>query len=172
MNLNRAIICGSRLYTLAVIILLNFSFLVGCSNTTSGEETKKFKIVSVFRVNTIDSHSAGNRAFYWGKDKQSSGVVIILKSLNSESITMFSTDFSLGYKDEGGIPRSPCIGLSFGVTNPDNIIKSTWMLGGSISRTWASKDKPYFGVLFEAPKKSKSFDLFYANPLFDNLQVK
>ena len=172
MNLKTKNICCSRLFNFPLIILLSFSFLVGCSNTTSGKEIKKFKVVSVLRVNKIDSHSAGNQTFYWDKNKQSNGVMVILKSLDSESITMFSTDFSLGYKDEGGIPRSPCIGLSFGITNPDSIMNSTWMLGGSISRTWASKDKPYFGVLFEAPKKSKNFDLFYAQPLFNNLKVK
>jgi hypothetical protein len=159
-------------FNLLVIALFSIALFFIMGTTASGKEAGRFELISISRVNKIESHSAGNQAFYWKDNIPVNGVLIILRLLNPEPITLFSTDFSLGYEDKAGIPRSPCIGLSFGIDNPDQILNSTWMLGGSVSRTWTSKGKSYFGILFEAPKKAKEFKLYYATPLFESLKSK
>lgn len=159
-------------FNLFIIVLLSFSVLFTMGNTALGKEAGRFELVSISRINKIESHSAGNQAFHWKDNLPVNGVLVILRVLTLEPITLFSTDFSLGYEDKGGIPRSPCIGLSFGINSPDHILNSTWMLGGAVSRTWTSEGKSYFGILFEAPKKAKAFKLYYANPLFDSLKIK
>jgi hypothetical protein len=73
--------------------------------------------------------------------------------------------------DDIGIPRSACVGISSGVVTPDLVTLSSWMLAGAMSRSWASAQKPYFGVLFGVPKRIGRVTLYYAAPLMRDLEL-
>jgi len=157
-------------------ILLMLCVLSSCksSKSNTGNETEKmFELVSIERVNSVISNSAGGTAFYWKESDKSNGLLILLKYKGDSSITVYSTDFSLGFEHEYEIPRRSCLGISFGNTSTDNPSqKFTWMLGGAISRTWASKEKPYFGIIFEAPKSVSQYSLYYIEPLIEKIEIK
>ncbi|MEJ2568416.1 MAG: hypothetical protein P8Z50_06040 [candidate division WOR-3 bacterium] len=159
-----------------LFILLIFITLISCTKGKSKtvKETKKiFELASIERVNSIVSNSADGTAFYWKKTDKANGVLILLKYKGDSSITLYSSDFSLGFEHEFDIPRRRCIGISFGNTSMDNPSqKFTWMLGGAISRTWASGEKPYFGIIFEAPKSVTEFSLYYTKPLIEGIKIK
>ncbi len=159
-----------------LFVLLIFITLTSCTNgkSNTGNETEKmFELVSIERVNSVISNSAGGTAFYWKESDKSNGLLILLKYKGDSSITVYSTDFSLGFEHEYEIPRRSCIGISFGNTSTDNPSqKFTWMLGGAISRTWASKEKPYFGIIFEAPKSVSQYSLYYIEPLIEKIEIK
>jgi len=103
--------------------------------------------------------------------KQEFGVLIVLKLKKPKLLEYYSSDFSLGYEDEAGIPRSACVGISSGVVTPDLVKLSSWMLAGAMSRSWARPEKPYFGVLFGVPKKVVRVTLYYASPLMNDLEL-
>ena len=164
-------IVRSILFALLVIITL-----ISCSNGKSdnvNKTAKKFELVSIERVNSVVSNSAGGTAFYWRETDKENGVLILLKYTGDSSITVYSSDFSLGFEHEFEIPRRSCIGISFGdISTEVPSKKFTWMLGGSISRTWASKEKPYFGIIFEAPKSVNEYSLYYAEPFIGKIEIK
>lgn len=130
-----------------------------------------FELVSIERVDSQKSNSAAGNTVYWRKDGDESGVLIVLKLKNPEALEYYSSDFSLGYEDEAGIPRSACVGISMGVAGVDLVKLSSWMLAGAMSRSWASAEKPYFGVLFGVPRKVGRVTLYYAAPLLKDLEV-
>ncbi len=159
-----------------LFVLLIFITLSSCTNdkndTVNGAE-KIFELVSIERVNSVVSNSAGGTTFYWKERDKSNGILILLKYKGDSSITVYSTDFSLGFEHEYEIPRRACIGISFGDTSTDDPAeKFTWMLGGAVSRTWASKEKPYFGIIFEAPKSINECSLYYTKPLIEEIKIK
>lgn len=160
----------------ALFVLLIFITLTSCTNSKSDEvkEIEKiFELVSIERVNSVVSNSAGGTAFYWKETDKANGILILLKYKGDSSITVYSSDFSLGFEHEFDIPRRSCIGISFGSTSTENPSQRfTWMLGGAISRTWASKDKPYFAIIFEAPKSISECSLYYAEPLINKIEIK
>jgi len=159
-----------------LFVLLIFITLTSCTNgksNTGNEAEKIFELVSIERVNSVVSNSAGGTAFYWKKSDKSNGILILLNYKGDSSITVYSSDFSLGFEHEYEIPRRSCLGISFGNTSTDNPSqKFTWMLGGAISRTWASKEKPYFGIIFEAPKSVSQYSLYYTEPLIEKIEIK
>jgi hypothetical protein len=159
-----------------LFVLLIFITLTSCTNSKSNavtETEKIFELESIERVNSVVSNSAGGNAFYWRETDKSNGVLIILKYKGNSSITVYSSDFSLGFEHEFDIPRRSCIGISFGGTSTENPSQRfTWMLGGAISRTWASKEKPYFGILFETPKDVNKFSLYYTKPLIEEIKIE
>lgn len=159
-----------------LFVLLIFITLVSCSNGKSNNvngKEKIFELVSIERVNSVVSNSAGGTAFYWKEADKANGILILLKYKGDSSITVYSSDFSLGFEHEFEIPRRNCIGISFGDISTDNPSqKFTWMLGGAISRTWASKEKPYFGIIFEAPKSVNEFSLYYTKPLIEGIKIE
>jgi hypothetical protein len=158
-------------------VLVMVGTLSSCASDkskTSDNTGDIFELVSTERVNHVTSNAAGGTSFYWNDTGNENGILIILKYKGDTSITIFSTDFSLGFEHEYEIPRRACIGISFGYdsTNDKPNETLTWMLGGSISRTWASKEKPYFGIIFEGPKSVDEYSLFYAKPLIKGIKVK
>ena len=157
-------------------ILVMFGTLNSCASDkskTSDNTEDIFELVSIERVNHITSNSADGASFYWKETEDENGILIILKYKGDNSINVFSTDFSLGFEHEYEIPRRRCIGISFGDTSTDNPNETfTWMLGGSISRTWASREKPCFGIIFEGPKSVNEYSLYYAKPLIKGIKVK
>ena len=159
-----------------LFVLLTFITLISCSNGKNNNVNKTeemFELVSTERVNNVVSNSAGSTAFYWRETDKENGVLILLKYKGDSSITVYSSDFSLGFEHEFEIPRRSCIGISFGdISTEDPSQKFTWMLGGAISRTWASKEKPYFGIIFEAPKSVNEYSLYYAEPLIEKIEIK
>jgi hypothetical protein len=134
--------------------------------------SNQFRIVGVEKINSINSNAAGNRYISWGKKRKDIGLLLILKTSKPISRELYTTDFSLGFKDKNGIPRTPCIGISVGVKSPKNPKHWTWWLGGSISRSWVSKDKRYFGLIFSVPKNVNKFVLYDSIPIFKNINVK
>jgi hypothetical protein len=130
-----------------------------------------FELVSIERVDSQRSNSAAGNTVYWEKDGEDGGVLIVLKLKESESLEYYSSDFSLGYVDDIGIPRSACVGISSGVVTPDLVTLSSWMLAGAMSRSWASAQKPYFGVLFGVPKRIGRVTLYYAAPLMRDIEL-
>jgi len=158
------------------MVLLILSALISCTNdtTNTGNKTEEmFELVSIERINSVVSNSADGTAFYWRETDKGNGVLILLKYKGDNSITVYSSDFSLGFEHEFDIPRRSCIGISFGDISTENPSqKFTWMLGGSISRTWASKEKPYFAIIFEAPKSVNEYSLYYAEPLIEKIEIK
>ncbi|MBN2345788.1 MAG: hypothetical protein JXO51_05300 [Candidatus Aminicenantes bacterium] len=130
-----------------------------------------FELVSIERVDSQRSNSAAGNTVYWEKEGPDSGVMIVLKLKTPELLEYYSSDFSLGYVDEAGIPRSACVGISSGVATPDLVKLSTWMLAGSMSRSWARPEKPYFGLLFGVPRKVERVTLYYAAPLMRDLEL-
>ena len=164
---------SSKPHSLPVVILVaGMLFAIACTSV-AGEPAQaqdEFEIVAVKRVDKIDSNTGRGEYIIWGEKKRENGVLFVLKYTGNTSITYFSSDFSLGYEDEAGIPRSPCVGISLGSSDPD-VEKATWMLGGFVSRYWASKDKPYFGVIFPAPKAADKFTLFYAAAVAKDLKA-
>lgn len=161
----------SMLFVLLIFITLN-SCSNGKSNTVN-ETEKIFELISIERVNSVISNSAGGTAFYWRETDKENGVLILLKYIGDSNITVYSSDFSLGFEHEFEIPRRSCIGISFGDISTGNPSQNfTWMLGGAISRTWASKEKPYFGIIFEAPKSVNEYSLYYAEPLINKIEIK
>jgi hypothetical protein len=159
-----------------LFVLLIFTTLTSCTNGKSkivNDTVKIFELVSIERINNVVSNSAGGTAFYWKETDKANGVLILLKYMGDSSITVFSTDFSLGFEHEYEIPRRRCIGISFGTASMDNPSQMfTWMLGGSISRTWASKEKPYLGIVFETPKSVSEYSLYYIKPLIEKIEIK
>jgi len=135
------------------------------------EGSQPFELVSIERVDSQQSNSAAGNTVYWEKDGPDSGVLIILKLKMPETLDSYSSDFSLGYVAEAGIPRSACVGISLGVATPDQVQLSTWMLAGSMSRSWARPEKPYFGVLFGVPRTVDRVTLYYAAPLLKDLEL-
>ena len=157
-------------------VLLIFLTLISCTKakdkSINGAE-KVFELVSIARVNTVISNSADGTTFYWKENDKSNGLLILLKYTGDSSITVYSTDFSLGFEHKYEIPRRACIGISFGQISTEAPSKQfTWMLGGSISRTWASKEKPYFGIIFEAPKSVSEYSLYYTKPLIEGIKIE
>lgn len=159
-----------------LFVLLTFIILTSCTNgksKTVNEAVRIFELVSIERVDNVVSNSAGGTAFYWKETDKANGILILLKYKGDSSITVFSTDFSLGFEHEYEIPRRRCIGISFGAASVDNPSQMfTWMLGGAISRTWASKEKPYLGIIFEAPKSVSEYSLYYTRPLIEKIEIK
>lgn len=141
------------------------------AGAAAGSGGMPFELVSIERVDSQNSNSAANNTVYWRKDGDESGVLIVLKLKNAEALEYYSSDFSLGYEDEAGIPRSACVGISMGVAGVDLVRLSSWMLAGAMSRSWASAEKPYFGILFGVPRKVSRVTLFYAAPLLQDLEV-
>ena len=137
----------------------------------AGEGGMPFELVSVERVDSQRSNSAAGNTLYWQKDETENGVMIVLKLKEPESLEYYSSDFSLGYEDDAGIPRSACVGISMGVASVDLVKVSSWMLAGAMSRSWADAQKPYFGILFSVPKKVGRVTLYYAAPLMKDLDV-
>jgi hypothetical protein len=133
--------------------------------------SQPFELVSIERVDSQQSNSAAGNTVYWEKDGPDSGVLIILKMKTPETLESYSSDFSLGYVAEAGIPRSACVGISLGVATPDQVQLSTWMLAGSMSRSWVRPEKPYFGVLFGVPRTVDRVTLYYAAPLLKDLEL-
>ena len=159
-----------------LFILLIFITLASCTNSkndTGKEAEKIFEFISINRVDNVVSNSADGTAFYWKENDKSNGLLILLKYTGDSSITVYSTDFSLGFEHKYEIPRRACIGISFGQISTEAPSKQfTWMLGGSISRTWASKEKPYFGIIFEAPKSVSEYSLYYTKPLIEGIKIE
>jgi hypothetical protein len=137
----------------------------------AGNGGMPFELVSIERVDAQRSNSAAGNTVYWDQDGEDNGVLIVLKLKEPESLEYYSSDFSLGYEDEAGIPRSACVGISMGVTGVDLVKLSSWMLAGAMSRSWASAEKPYFGVLFGVPRKVGRVTLYYASPLLKDLDL-
>jgi hypothetical protein len=159
-----------------LFILLIFTTLISCSNGKNSNVNKTeemFELVSIERVNNVVSNSAGRTTFYWRETDKENGVLILLKYKGDSSINIYSSDFSLGFEHKFEIPRRSCIGVSFGDISTDNPSqKFTWMLGGAISRTWASKEKPYFGIIFEAPRSVNEYSLYYSKPLIEKIKIE
>lgn len=132
----------------------------------------QFEIVSVNRVNTINSNAAGNRYINWAENQNENGVLIILKSKKPMFREVYSVDFSLGYEDKSGIPRSPCIGISTGMKTHENPMTWTWWLGGSVSRSWITKEKRYIGLIFSVPKRVNKFVLYDSLAIFKDIEIK
>lgn len=130
-----------------------------------------FELVSIERVDAQQSNSAAGNTVYWDKDGAESGVLIVLKLKKPAELEYYSSDFSLGYEDEAGIPRSACVGISSGVATTDLVKLSSWMLAGAMSRSWASLGTPFFGVLFGVPRKVTRVTLFYAAPLMKDIEI-
>lgn len=124
-----------------------------------------FEVVSVERVAYLNSNAAGGRTASWPAEGDETGLLMVIKLRAKESVEYYSSDFSLGYEDPQGIPRSACMGLSMGHADPGIIKQASWMLGGSMSRGWASGEKPYFGLLFSVPRKVTKVSLFGVTPL-------
>ena len=124
-----------------------------------------FEVVSAERVDFLNSNAAGGRTASWPADGDETGLLMVLKLSAKESVEYYSSDFSLGYEDPQGIPRSACMGLSMGLADPGIVKQASWMLGGSMSRGWASTEKPYFGLLFSVPRKVTKVSLFGVTPL-------
>jgi hypothetical protein len=125
-----------------------------------------FDVVSAKRVDKVDSFSAAGHQFInTGKDENS--VVVVLKSKSPNSLVYYSTDFSLGFDSAdyaSEIPRQQCVGISLDTSaGPEN--EWNWVLGGGVSRSRTEAGKPYFAVLFVAPKKVSEFTLYYATPV-------
>lgn len=130
-----------------------------------------FEFVSIERVDSQRSNSAAGNTVYWDKDGADSGVLIVLKLKKPNQLEYYSSDFSLGYVDEAGIPRSACVGISSGVATTDLVKLSSWMLAGAMSRSWANLEEPYFGVLFGVPRKVSRVSLFYSAPLMKDIEI-
>ena len=139
--------------------------------TAAGNGGMPFELVSIERVDSQRSNSAAGNTVYWDRDGDESGVMIVLKLKEPEALEYYSSDFSLGYEDDAGIPRSACVGISMGVADVDLVKLSSWMLAGAMSRSWASAQKPYFGVLFGVPRKVSRVTLYYAAPLLKDLHL-
>ncbi len=137
----------------------------------AGNGGMPFELVSIERVDSQRSNSAAGNTVYWDKEGEDSGVLIVLKLKKPELLEYYSSDFSLGYEDEAGIPRSACVGISSGVATPDLVKLSSWMLAGAMSRSWARPEKPYFGILFGVPRKVARVTLYYAAPLMRDLEL-
>jgi hypothetical protein len=141
----------------------------GAAAASAGDGGMPFELVSITRVDSQRSNSAAGNTVYWEKAGADGGVLIILKLRKPESLEYYSSDFSLGYEDDQGIPRSACVGISMGVASVDLVKLSSWMLAGAMSRSWASAKKPYFGLLFGVPRKVGRVTLYYAAPLMKDL---
>ena len=124
-----------------------------------------FEIVSAKRVDALESHSYGNHIVFTNKDE--GGVVVVLKAKAPANFTYYGTDFSLGFDSAdyaSEIPRRPCIGISDDASaGPEN--DWDWLLGGGVSRAHTEAGKPYFAVVFEAPKNVTEFTVNFAMPL-------
>jgi hypothetical protein len=152
-------------------ILLGFFVLVFTCQCKGVVDNSNFKIVSVTRVDSIYSNAAGNRYIGWNKKDKENGVLIVLKSKRPMFRTIYSTDFSLGFESKSDIPRRRCLGISVGLKNSNDPKRCTWMLGGSISRSWITKDKRYFGLIFSAPKNLTKFTLYDSVPIIKNITI-
>lgn len=130
-----------------------------------------FALVSIEWVDSQRSNSAAGNTVYWDKKGSDRGVLIVLKLKKPGELEYYNSDFSLGYEDDAGIPRSSCVGICMGVATPDRVQQSTWMLASSKSRSWARPEKPFFGILFGVPRKVKRVTLYYAAPLMRDITV-
>jgi hypothetical protein len=91
---------------------------VSLPEAAAGNGGMPFELVSIERVASQRSNSAANNTVYWEKDGEESGVLIVLRLKKPEQLEYYSSDFSLGYVDDVGIPRSACVGISSGVVTP------------------------------------------------------
>ncbi len=141
------------------------------TNAAAGKGGSPFDLESIERVDSQRSNSAAGNTVYWDKGGEEGGLMMVLKLKSPDPLEYYSSDFSLGYVDETGIPRSACVGISSGVADPKDIKMTSWMLAGAMSRSWASAEKPYFGILFGVPRKVNNVTLYYAAPLMKNLEL-
>lgn len=135
-------------------------------------DTDPYELVSTEWVTSQASNSASQQTAYWNENQPDGGLLLVLKLKGNDSKVYYSSDFSLGYDDEAGIPRSACLGISMGVMQADQVTQSSWMLGGAMSRCWASKEKPFFGVLFSVPRTIKQVTLYLAQLSMKDIGLK
>lgn len=143
------------LSVLGLLLVVGVS-LGGCAKTPAAQNNamQEFEVVSTKRVEQAES--TYNRTAF---QNDSTGLVVLLKRSSSETVMVHSTDFTLAFESDSGIPRRPCIGLSQGMKTADEEIY--WSsIGGSVSRYWIKEGEQFFAVLFSVPKQGvTSFEL-------------
>jgi len=172
-----------------MVVLMAVFLLLGCSKPKSEEavagdqiaaakpvekksDSNPYELISTEWVTSQASNSASQQTAYWNEDQPDGGLMLVLKYQGKGSVEYYSSDFSLGYEDEAGIPRSACLGISMGVMQTDQIKQSSWMLAGAMSRSWASQEKPFLGILFSVPRTVRNVTLYLARPAMKDIGVK